>query len=437
MAHYTFHGGVSLPERKERTKDVPIQEVFPGLLLVFPMQHEEQPLVLPGEYVLAGQLIARTDSYPMSRIHSSVSGIVKKIDEECMTAEGIVSKCIIIENDEKYKEIDCGDYVEADDLENKQILARIMSAGVVDSAGNGAPVYHKLEVTEPQKIRHVIVNCAECEPYVTSKYRCAVERPEWIVEGLRILLKLFPNAKGILAVENENQEAITALQKIIADSRNIKIIPMKQKYPQDTERMLIYSCTGKKINSSKTGVDARCIVLNSDTVYAICNAVTFGKPMTKRLLTVTGDCIQEPKNMEVYIGTSLAELAAETGAYLQQPDKYICGGPMTGTLLKSLDVPVTKVMSALVCFKDEEKRPEHTPMCIRCGYCMDVCNENLVPSRLVNLALKGDWQKFMKAGGMECCECGSCSYICPSSRPLTQIIRMMKMQCINEQEGQV
>ena len=434
MAHFTFRGGVELREHKERTKDTPIREVLPGKMLVFPLRHHENAVVIPGEYVLAGQLLARSDDESMSRIHSSVSGIVKSIEER-MTLSGEVVPSIIVENDENYKEMDFGDFVEADDLENRQILARIMSAGVVDTASHGEPVCKKLDVKEPNKIRHIIVNCAECEPYLTSKYRCAVERPEWIVEGLRILMKMFPNAKGILAIESEAQEAITSLQKILADSRNMKIVPMKNKYPQDTERMLIYSCTGKMINSAKTAEDARCIVLSSDTVYAICNAVTFGKPMYKRLMTVSGDCVKKPKNMEVSVGTLLSELISYTGEYLETPDKLICGGPMTGTLLKNLEIPVTKEMTAVLCLKDDYKRPLHTPMCIGCGFCVDVCNEQLLPTKLADFALDGKTEKFVEFGGMECCECGSCSYICPSRRSLTQIIRMMKNQISVEKES--
>ena len=288
MAHFTFRGGIKLRENKDRTKNLAIEEVLPGKTLLFPLNHQEKPLVIPGEYVLAGQLLARAEDESMSRVHCSVSGFVER---EMISGETI--PCIVIENDENYKEIDFGDFVEADDLDNRQILTRIMSAGVVDSNGSGEPFWQKLDVKEPNKIRHIIVNCVESEPYLTSRYRCCVERPEWIVEGLRIILKMFPNAKGILAVENGQQEAITSLQKILADSRNMKIIPMKCKYPQDAERMLIYACTGKQINSHKTAEDARCIVMNSDTVYAICNAVTFGKPMYKRLITVSGECIEK------------------------------------------------------------------------------------------------------------------------------------------------
>lgn len=432
MSHFTFHGGIKLTGNKKRTKDLPIKEVLPGKLLIFPMQRQENALVIPGEYVLAGQLIARSDDETMSRIHSSVSGIVKSIDERRMI-QGNLCSCIVIENDENYKEMDFGDFVEADDLENRQIIARIMSAGVADTSSEGEPVFRKLDVKEPNKIRHIIVNCAECEPYLTSKYRLAVERPEWIVEGLRTLLKLFPNAKGILAIEQDRQEAITALQKILADSRNMKIIPMKEKYPQDMERMLIYACTGKKINSSKTAEDARCIVLSSDTVYAICNAVTFGKPMSKRLMTVSGDCIQNPMNMEVYLGTMLYELAAATGEFLEIPEKLICGGPMKGTLLKDLEVPVTKETSALLCLAEEDKKKKYTDHCINCGFCVDACNEQLLPTRLAKYALEGNKEKFISLGGMECCECGSCSYICPSKKSLTQIIRMMKEKIVSEE----
>lgn len=427
MAHFTFRGGIELHEQRERTKDLPIREVLPGKQLIFPMLHQEKPVVIPGEYVRAGQLIAK-DEEAISRIHSSVSGIVKSVENHA-TASGTDAASIIIENDENYTEADFGSFVEADDLENRQILARIMSAGVVETRSDGSAVYPKLNVTEPHKIRHIIVNCAESEPYLTSNYRCAVERPEWIIEGLRILLKLFPNAKGILAVHQGQQEAITALHKILADSKNIKIIPMKPKYPQDTERMLIYSCTGKKVHAGKTAEDARCIVLSGDTVYAICNAVTFGKPMYKRLITVSGECIEHPQNMEVCVGTRLSELVAATGEYLETPDRLICGGPMTGTLIRDLDVPMMKEIPAVVCIKEGCERKTHpTPMCISCGWCTDVCNENLLPSRLLQYAMDGDKERFVKYGGMECCECGSCSYVCPSGRSLTQVIRMMKKQ---------
>lgn len=448
MAHFTFRGGIELNEHKERTQNLAIQEILPGKQLIFPMMNQEKSIVFPGEYVLAGQLLARAEDGSMSRIHSSVSGIVKAIEKH-MTDCGEVCDSIVVENDEKYKEADFGEFVEADDLENRQILARILNAGVYDSVSGGM-VYKKLNVKEPQKIRHIIVNCAESEPYLTSKNRLAAERPEWIIEGLRILLKLFPNAKGILAIENGQQEAITSLQKILADSRKIKIIPMKRKYPQDMERMLIYTCTGKAVNSSKTAEDARCIVVGSDTVYAVCNAVTFGKPMYKRLITISGECVKKPQNAEVFLGTLISDLVLETGGLLEAPDQIICGGPMTGNLIgdpetmnrevplqtmmsEHLNIPVTKDVSAVLCLKNE-KAIRHSGTCIGCGYCVDVCNEQLLPIRLVKASMEGKKEQFIRLGGMECCECGSCSYICPAGLELSNEIQTMKKQIVSERK---
>lgn len=427
MAHFTFHGGVELQGHKEKTKDSPIREVLPGEQVVFPLLHGEQEIVVPGEYVLEGQLIAQGTDDEAARIHSSVSGIVKAVEERPAFGTD-ACRSVVIENDGKYKEWDCGEFVEADDLDNEQIMERIKAAGIVDYTDDGRAVWHKLNIKEPNKIRHIIVNCAECEPYLTVKYRCCVERPEWIVEGLRILLKLFPNAKGILAIANDRSEAITALQKIFADSRNMKIIPLKRKYPQDLERMMIYACTGKRISSSKTPEEARCIVVDCDTVYDICNAVTFGKSMTRRLMTVTGDALGEPANMEVRLGTSVAELIKETGKYKKVPEKIICGGPMRGTALHNTKIPVTKEMNAIVCLKPEEKktRANRTGVCIGCGFCVDVCSEQLLPIRLARASMSGNREQFVKLGGMECSECGCCSYLCPAHLPLTELIREMK-----------
>lgn len=427
MAHFTFHGGINLHEQKKKTADIPIREVLPGEQLVFVMPQGAEPVIIPGEYVLAGQLLARGESERVPRLHSSVSGIVKLVENGCIT----------VENDEKYKEADCGEFVEADDLEKRQILARIKRAGVTDSSDSSTALSYRLDVREPQKIRHIIINCAESEPYLTGKYRCAVERPEWIVEGLRILLKLFPNAKGIFAIENNRPEAITALQKIFADSKNMKIIPMKPKYPQDMERMLIYACTGKQLNAAKTPEDARCIVLHADTAYAVCNAVTFGKPMTKRLVTVSGGAVKEPANMEVCIGMKLEELYAAAGGFCENPEKIICGGPMRGSLVEDPQLPVTKETNALLCLtKEETGEAKPVSDCVGCGFCVDVCCEQLLPTRLADYAAAGDRENFKKFGGGECIGCGCCTYICPSGRNLMEMIRTMKCETASGQENQ-
>ncbi|MGN0334172.1 MAG: electron transport complex subunit RsxC [Lachnospiraceae bacterium] len=431
MSYFTFYGGIFLQEHKKETKDSNIIEVLPGKELVFPLsQHQgtpAEPVVVPGDRVYGGQLIAEAGRGISAPVHSSVSGVVKAIEER-LTVKGAMETCIVIENDERYKTVDYGDFVEADDLTNEEIIRKIREAGVVGMGGAGYPTAEKLMVKEPEKIRYVIANCAECEPYLTSGYRGIVESPEWIVEGLRIVLKLFPKAKGMFAIEDHKQEAITGLQMVAADTRNMKIVPVKSKYPQGAERMLIYACTGRKLNSGQIPEDIGCIVLNSDTIHAICNAVTFGKPLVKRLITVAGDCIEKPMNLQVYMGSSFQDLVKATGELVKDPKAVICGGPMTGKLLKQMDVPVEKTSSALLCFSEYPAGYSKPEECIHCGRCVEVCNEQLLPSMLVRMAAGGKKDKFLEYGGMECCECGSCSYICPSKRPLTEIIKNMKHQ---------
>ncbi len=431
MAYYTFYGGILLDQHKSKTKDVPMKEVLPGKELVFPLcQHQGSPAVPvigPGDYVLAGQMIAEPGEGLSAPVHSSVSGVVKAIEER-LTANGKEETCIIIENDERYKTVEYDDFVEARDLPEEEILRRIRQAGVVGMGGAGYPTAEKLFVEHPEKIQYVIANCTECEPYLTAGYRGISDSPEWIVEGLRIVLQLFPKAKGIFAIEDDKQEAITGLQKVAADTKNMRIVPVKSKYPQGAERMLIYACTGRKFSAKQIPADIGCIVLNSDTIHAICNAVTFGKPLVKRLITVAGDCIENPMNMQVYVGTSFGELVKHTGEFVKEPRAVICGGTMTGKLLKRMDVPVTKISSALLCFSEYPAGMHRASDCINCGRCVEVCNEQLLPALLVRMAIKGEKERFTEYGGMECCECGSCSYICPSKRPLTEIIKNFKTQ---------
>lgn len=436
MAYYTFYGGLLLEDQKKQTREKEILQVFPGKELVYPLrQHQGQPaipVVSAGEYIRIGQLLAKPGEGISAPVHASVSGIVKGI-EECLTADGI-QKCILVENDELYKEIEFRDYVDTEELSLEEIIESIEQAGVVGMGGAGYPTAEKIKIAHPEQIKYIIANCTECEPYLTSGYRAIVEHPEWIVEGLRILLKLFPKAKGIFAIEDDKQEAITALQMVAADTRNMKTIPVRSKYPQGAERMLIYACTGRKFHAGQVPADIGCLVINSDTLYAICNGVCFGRPLTKRLITYAGDCVKESQNLEVFLGTSFADVVKAMGGFQKDPKAVICGGLMTGTLLKDLRVPITKTSSALLSFEKYPAGLEKASDCINCGRCVEVCNEQLIPAKLAGFASKAKKEKFQAYGGMECCECGSCSYICPAKRPLTEIIKNMKHQIQNEEK---
>ena len=305
----------------------------------------------------------------------------------------------------------------------------IRDAGIVGMGGAGFPTAVKLSPKDPDKIQYVIVNCAECEPYLTSDYRKMMEEPEYLIGGLKAALSLFENARGILAVEDNKQDCITRLKHLTKNENKITVKALKTKYPQGSERQLIYATTGRAINSSMLPADAGCVVNNVDTVIAIYHAVMEGKPLMHRIVTVTGDAIANPQNFKVRIGTNYHELVDEAGGFIKEPEKIVSGGPMMGFGIFDLDVPTTKTSSALLCLTKDEVAAMEPSACINCGKCVEVCPGRVVPRKLADYAEHYDEEAFLKNNGMECCECGCCSYICPAKRPLTQVIKSMrKMQ---------
>ena len=305
----------------------------------------------------------------------------------------------------------------------------IREAGIVGMGGAGFPTAVKLSPKEPEKIEYVIVNCAECEPYLTSDYRKMLEEPEKLIGGLKVALSLFENARGILAVEDNKPDCITRLKYLTRNENKITVKALKTKYPQGSERQLIYATTGRAINSSMLPADAGCVVNNVDTVIAIYNAVMEGKPLMYRIVTVTGDAIANPQNFKVRIGTNYHELVEEAGGFKEPPVKIVSGGPMMGFGIFDLDVPATKTSSALLCMTKDEVSAMEPSACINCGKCVEVCPGRVVPRKLADYAEHYDEEAFVKNNGMECCECGCCSYVCPAKRPLTQVIKSMrKMQ---------
>jgi len=284
----------------------------------------------------------------------------------------------------------------------------------------------KLSPKEPEKMEYVIVNCAECEPYLTSDYRKMLEEPERLIGGLKIALSLFDNARGILAVEDNKPDCITRLKHLTKDETKITVKALKTKYPQGSERQLIFAATGRAINSSMLPADVGCIVNNVDTVISIYNAVMEQKPLMYRIVTVTGDAIADPRNFRVRIGTLYEGLVEEAGGFKEPPVKIISGGPMMGFGIFDLKVPTTKTSSALLCMTKDDVSAMEPSACINCGKCVEVCPGRVVPKKLAEYAEHYDEEAFVKNNGMECCECGCCSYICPAKRPLTQTIKSMR-----------
>lgn len=435
MSILTFIGGIHPWDGKALSKNKKIEIFEPEEDIVISMsQHIGAPataIVKKGDYVLVGQKIGEANGFVSANVHSSVSGTVKSIESRLMS-NGLKAECVIIENDKEYKEVQYDIPKHIDSLSKDEIRSLIREAGVVGMGGACFPTHVKLAPKEEDKIEYIIVNGAECEPYLTSDYRRMIEQPEYLVEGLKIVLSMFPGAKGIIAIEDNKKDAIINIKNLVKKDKNIEVKELYTKYPQGAERQLIFATTGRKINSKMLPADVGCIVDNVDTIFAIRAAVVEGKPLVSRVVTVTGDAIKNPQNFYVPIGTKMEELIGAAGGYSRYPKKVVCGGPMMGTALFDLSVPVVKGSSALLCMKRDYVNEVEESACINCGRCVNVCPGMVVPSRLADLAKRGDKEEFIKLNGMECCECGCCSYICPAKRHLTQTIKAMRKEIIED-----
>ena len=429
MAKLTFAGGIHPYDGKDLSKDKPMKAILPKGDLVYPVsQHigaPAAPVVKKGDHVLTGQKIAEAGGFVSAPIYATVSGTVKAIEPRRVVTGDMVT-CIVVENDGLYEEVTYGPVKPLEELTKEEIVGLIREAGVVGMGGAGFPTHVKLSPKEPDKIEYVIANCAECEPYLTSDYRRMIEEPEKLVDGMKVILRLFDHAKGILAVEDNKPDCVAVLKKLVANEPDITVKALKTKYPQGAERQLIYATTGRAINSDMLPADAGCIVDNVDTIVAINQAVREGKPLMHRIVTVTGDAINDPRNLIVRIGTNYAELVEEAGGFKSEPAKIVSGGPMMGFALFGLDVPTTKTSSALLCMTEDEVSRYEPSACINCGRCVEVCPGRVLPSKLADFAEQGNDEKFLAYNGMECCECGCCSYVCPAKRPLTQEIKSMR-----------
>ncbi|SDB09799.1 electron transport complex subunit RsxC [Eubacterium oxidoreducens] len=429
----TFKGGTHPYDGKELSKDQPITDYLPTGDMVYPLsQHigaPATPIVAVGDEVLAGQKIAEASGFVSAPIYASVSGKVKAIEPRRVVVGDMVNS-IIIENDGQFNAVEFEEVHDLDSLSKEDIIGKIKEAGVVGMGGAGFPTHVKLSPKEPNKIEYVIANCAECEPYLTSDYRRMLEEPEKLIEGMKIILRLFDNAKGIFGVEDNKPDCIAKLQELVKDEPRLSVMPLMTKYPQGGERQLIYATTGRAINSKMLPADAGCIVDNVDTIVSIYRAVKLGRPLMHRIVTITGNAVVNPANYNICIGTNYRELVEAAGGFKSTPEKIISGGPMMGFSLFSLDIPTTKTTSALLCFTKDEVAEYETTACINCARCVEVCPEQLVPSRLADFAENHVEDMFEHWNGLECIECGSCSYICPARRSLAQSIKSMKKTVI-------
>ncbi len=431
----TFHGGVHPAEHKELSKESPLTQLLPkGELVYMTNQHigkPASPVVKKGDRVLAGQIIAEAGGFVSANIVSSVSGTVKAVEPR-KNASGGSAMAIVVENDGEYTLAE-GVGVECDTngLTGQEILSKVQKAGIVGMGGAGFPTHVKLTVKTPEKIDYVIANGAECEPYITCDDQLMRTKAAEIVEGMEYMLRLFPNAKGVVVVENNKPEAIAAMEQACQGHDRVYVQPVKTKYPQGGERSLITVITGKHLKLGMLPADAGCVVDNVATIYAIYRAVKFNEPLMERGFTVSGDAVQNPGNFVVKIGTSHQELVDACGGFKQDPKKVLSGGPMMGFAMTGLEAPICKNNNALTCLTVDEVEIAEGQMtaCLRCGRCSRACPLGLSPQLMQVAAIRKDYDRYEhKLYGLDCIGCGCCTYGCPAKRPLMQLFKTTKAE---------
>lgn len=401
MRILSFKGGIHPHDNKSLSANHPIKLLNPGDELIYPLsQHIGAPakaIVAKGDHVLVGQIIANGNGMISANVASSVSGTVKTIDLR-LAPTGFFVDCIVITNDHQYQSIP--EYNTTNDYHNyssMQIRELIAHAGIVGLGGAGFPSAIKNTPKDDDSIKYVIINGAECEPYLTSDYRLMLEETDKLIAGIKIQLQLFKNAKAIIAIEDNKPEALAHLKKVVVDEDKIEIAALPTKYPQGSERVLIKVLTNQTIVNGMLPADVGCIVSNVASIIAIYEAVALNIPLIEKIVTVTGDAIF----------------------------------PMMGTALFNLDVPVSKTSSALVCLSEDEVSKTAPTACIHCGRCVDVCPIGLIPQLLYRYARTGDKENFLKVHGNDCMECGCCTFTCPAKRNMTQSFKKIK-KAIND-----
>ena len=435
--HHAFRGGVHPNDQKALSRQAPLRRFDPKGEMVFPLaQHIGKPakaVVKKNDPVLVGQVIGQADGYVSANIICSCSGKVKAVEKRRIIS-GAMAECVVVENDGLFTPIEgMGEPQDVSALSGDEILSRIQQAGIVGLGGAGFPTHVKLKPAHPEAIRYVIANGAECEPYLTCNDQLMRTEAETIVSGLRIILRLFPNARGYIGIEDNKPEAIAAMQAAVAGAGDIEVLTLRTQYPQGGEHNLIQTVAGIDYPVSKLPADVGCVVCNVGTIYAIERAVAHNEPLFTHVLTVSGDAVREPGNFIVRDGTCFRELVEACGGLKEENGlkKVLSGGPMMGFAVASLDVNVQKTTNGITMLSADpaEKAQKGMTACLHCGRCTTVCPAGLLPQLLADAAEDGDYERYeKKLYGLECVACGSCTYICPAKRPLTQTFKQMKAE---------
>lgn len=417
-----FSRGIHLRDGKSLSADASVELLTGADEVAIPLrQHIGKPalpVVEVGQTVKRGQLVGKADGFVSANVHASVAGTVKAVEERADGRGGSCVHVVIAKGESEETEF----MPPLSDPSAEEIVARVQDAGIVGMGGAGFPTHVKLKPAAA--VDTVIINGAECEPYLTCDYRLMLEKKEKLVRGVQYLQKALGVENAIIGIELNKPEAI----RLFEDSP-LKVVALKKQYPMGSEKHLIYCCTGRKVPLGKLPADAGVIVQNVATAIAVCEAVEEGKPLIERVVTVSGAGVNVPKNLLCPIGAPLSLLASQCGGENDSAVKYVAGGPMTGGALTGLSSPVTKTTSGLLFLTKEETNADEPTPCINCGKCAQVCPMKLMPMQTEFYTAAKEYKNADKYGGvLSCIECGACSYVCPARRPLAQAIKTAKAE---------
>jgi len=430
----TFEGGVLLPSNKYLTKNIPIDAISLPSKVIIPFTFyggkECKPIVKEGDEVYTGQVLCEPQEHISAFIHSSISGVIKKIGE---FPHPIFKKSYgaLIESDGKDSKGYNGGERNWQNLSKEEILNIIKEAGVVGLGGAGFPTHAKLRIQDKKQVDAFLINLIECEPYITVDERLAIERFSEILSGINILLKVLEAKKAYLAVADGKKELIEHLKVNTSTNENIEVIVLKRKYPQGEEKQLVKAALGRIIPKGKLPCDVGVVVDNLQTVFAVFEAVCCMKPFYERVITVTGQAIKQPKNLLVRIGTRLQDVIDYCGGLQANKLRVIFGGPMMGIAQDNLDMPITKEISAVIFIPFNKNDELNESSCIRCGACIDVCPMGLLPLEMNKIIKIKKWDELEAYNISECMLCGACAYACPAQIPLVARMALGKKALIN------
>lgn len=429
----TFNIGGIHPEENKLTKEIAITPFpLPKQVTLFLTQHlgaPSTPIIQKGDKVKVGQLLAKADAFICANLHSSVSGIVQKIEPVTdISGYKKLAAIIDVEGDEWEENIDTSPQLIKDiTLSKEEIIERIKSCGIVGLGGACFPTHVKYLLPPGKSVDYIIINAAECEPYITADHRIMLEKTEECLVGIQALLKASQAPKALIGIEANKSDVYEHLLRHTSQYSNIKVVKLKTKYPQGAEKQLIHALTGRRVPNGKLPIEVGCIVNNITTAHAIYEAVQKNKPLIETYMTISGKNLSERYNLKVRLGTPLQEILSQV-KIPQNTGKIVSGGPMMGKAIANLNAFVVKGMSSLLFLDENETKRGKVAACLHCGKCLYACPMRLEPFLLHSLVEYARFEECEKNGIMNCIECGSCQYVCPSYRPILDMIRTGKIK---------